>query len=68
MVFLIEKDFVFPYLVQDMRASLDDGNSLSMPDGILINGFGPEQAVFDFEPGYFSLRHEQHILSSTILH
>ncbi|KAJ0085518.1 hypothetical protein Patl1_09535 [Pistacia atlantica] len=36
---------------RDMRASLDDGNSFSVPDGILINGFEPEQAIFYFEPG-----------------
>ncbi|KAI9199980.1 hypothetical protein LWI28_001012 [Acer negundo] len=30
-----------------MRASLDEGNSLPIPDGILINGVGPNQAIFD---------------------
>ncbi|KAK2660733.1 hypothetical protein Ddye_007266 [Dipteronia dyeriana] len=34
-----------------MRASLDEGNSLPIPDGILINGVGPNQAIFDFELG-----------------
>ncbi|XP_010540177.1 PREDICTED: monocopper oxidase-like protein SKS1 [Tarenaya hassleriana] len=36
---------------RDLRASLDTGISLPMPDGILINGLGPKEAVFDFEPG-----------------
>lgn len=53
----MEKDYVLPYMFQDMRASLDDGSPLSKPDGILINGLGPEQAIFYFEPGYFSLAH-----------
>lgn len=48
---------MLPYMFQDMRASLDDGSPLSKPDGILINGLGPEQAIFYFEPGYFSLAH-----------
>lgn len=43
---LMEKDYVLPYMFQDMRASLDDGSPLSKPDGILINGLGPEQAIF----------------------
>ncbi|KAL5845306.1 hypothetical protein ACOSQ4_011264 [Xanthoceras sorbifolium] len=36
---------------RDMRVSLDEGNSLPMPDGVLINGVGPNQAIFDFESG-----------------
>lgn len=38
-------------LVQDMRARLDSGDLLHLPDGILINGLGPNQTTFDFEPG-----------------
>jgi len=38
-----------------LRASLDVGNGLPMPDGILINGLGPNEATFDFQPGYISL-------------
>ena len=34
-----------------LRASLDVGNGLSIPDGILINGLGPNQATFEFQPG-----------------
>lgn len=34
-----------------MRASIDVGNSLPLPDGILINGLEPSQAIFYFEPG-----------------
>ncbi|OMO87425.1 Multicopper oxidase, type 1 [Corchorus capsularis] len=34
-----------------MRASLDRGNLLPQPDGILINGQGPEKARLEFEPG-----------------
>ncbi|CAH2067469.1 unnamed protein product [Thlaspi arvense] len=34
-----------------MRASLDNGLSLATPDGILINGHGPEEAFFAFQPG-----------------
>ncbi|KAJ9165963.1 hypothetical protein P3X46_020773 [Hevea brasiliensis] len=37
---------------QDLRTSLDNGKSLPSPDGILINGLGPNQAVLDFEPGF----------------
>ncbi|XP_058218498.1 monocopper oxidase-like protein SKS1 [Rhododendron vialii] len=36
---------------QDMRAKLDSGDLLYLPDGILINGLGPNQTTFDFEPG-----------------
>ncbi|KAF7140204.1 hypothetical protein RHSIM_Rhsim06G0020900 [Rhododendron simsii] len=36
---------------QDMRARLDSGDLLHLPDGILINGLGPNQTTFDFEPG-----------------
>ncbi|CAN8240090.1 unnamed protein product [Cochlearia groenlandica] len=35
----------------NMRASLDNGLSLANPDGILINGLGPEEAFFAFQPG-----------------
>ncbi|XP_019085785.1 PREDICTED: monocopper oxidase-like protein SKS1 [Camelina sativa] len=35
----------------DLRASLDTGHSLPTPDGILINGRGPEETFFAFEPG-----------------
>ncbi|ESQ27558.1 hypothetical protein EUTSA_v10018365mg [Eutrema salsugineum] len=34
-----------------MRASLDNGLSLATPDGILINGRGPEETFFAFQPG-----------------
>ncbi|XP_017980952.1 PREDICTED: monocopper oxidase-like protein SKU5 [Theobroma cacao] len=34
-----------------LRASVEDGNSLPLPDGILINGQGPNQASFEFGPG-----------------
>ncbi|KAF8405378.1 hypothetical protein HHK36_010282 [Tetracentron sinense] len=36
---------------KEMRSSLDHGNPLSQPDGILINGLGPSQANFEFQPG-----------------
>nr|POE88507.1 monocopper oxidase-like protein sku5 [Quercus suber] len=36
---------------QMLRASLDVGNGLPMPDAILINGLGPNEATFDFQPG-----------------
>ncbi|GLU04584.1 hypothetical protein SLE2022_217220 [Rubroshorea leprosula] len=36
---------------RDLRALLDEGITLPMLDGILINGMGPNQATFDFEPG-----------------
>ncbi|KAK4600007.1 hypothetical protein RGQ29_009887 [Quercus rubra] len=36
---------------QMLRASLDVGNGLPTPDGILINGLGPNEATFDFQPG-----------------
>ncbi|CAK9178410.1 unnamed protein product [Ilex paraguariensis] len=36
---------------QDLRAILDMGGNLPLPDGILINGLAPNQATFDFEPG-----------------
>ncbi|GAV56752.1 Cu-oxidase domain-containing protein/Cu-oxidase_2 domain-containing protein/Cu-oxidase_3 domain-containing protein, partial [Cephalotus follicularis] len=36
---------------RELRASLDNGSSLPPPDGILINGRGPHQTIFDFEPG-----------------
>lgn len=38
-------------LLQLLRALLDVGNGLPEPDGILINGLGPNQAIFEFEPG-----------------
>lgn len=50
---VIAKENVLP---QDMRALLDAGSSLPFPDGILINGLGPNQATFNFEPGKFSFR------------
>ncbi|XP_059462057.1 monocopper oxidase-like protein SKS1 [Corylus avellana] len=34
-----------------LRALLDVGNGLPDPDGVLINGLGPKQAIFEFEPG-----------------
>lgn len=34
---------------------MEDGNSLPLPDGILINGQGPNQASFEFEPGEITL-------------
>ncbi|KAH6820276.1 SKU5 similar 18 [Perilla frutescens var. hirtella] len=36
---------------QRLRATLDEGRMLPLPDGILINGLGPNQTSFDFEPG-----------------
>ncbi|PSR99583.1 L-ascorbate oxidase [Actinidia chinensis var. chinensis] len=36
---------------QELRARLDSGSWLPLPDGILINGLGPNQASFNFEPG-----------------
>jgi hypothetical protein len=42
-------------LLQLLRASLNVGNSLPEPDGILINGLGPNQAIFEFEPGEIPL-------------
>ncbi|KAH1065809.1 hypothetical protein J1N35_030796 [Gossypium stocksii] len=35
---------------RDLRASLENGVFLPHPDGILINGLGPNQARFEFEP------------------
>ncbi|KAF3446788.1 hypothetical protein FNV43_RR11968 [Rhamnella rubrinervis] len=35
----------------DLRRLLDEGHSLRNPDGILINGLGPYDANFVFEPG-----------------
>ncbi|XP_020535413.1 L-ascorbate oxidase homolog [Jatropha curcas] len=34
-----------------LRASIDEGKTLPLPDGILINGLGPNQSVFHFQPG-----------------
>ena len=42
-------------LLHMFRASLDVGNGLPMPDRILINGLGPNQATFEFQPGDISL-------------
>ncbi|KAL0432345.1 UNVERIFIED_CONTAM: Monocopper oxidase-like protein SKS1 [Sesamum latifolium] len=36
---------------QVLRLALDAGIVLPLPDGILINGLGPNQATFDFQPG-----------------
>ncbi|GFZ10434.1 SKU5 similar 18 [Actinidia rufa] len=36
---------------QELRARLDSGSWLPLPDGILVNGLGPNQASFNFEPG-----------------
>ncbi|CAK7346176.1 unnamed protein product [Dovyalis caffra] len=36
---------------RDLRAALDDGAGLGKPNGILINGLGPNQTIFEFEPG-----------------
>ncbi|KAM3710846.1 hypothetical protein ACB098_01G063700 [Castanea mollissima] len=36
---------------QMLRTSLDVGNGLPTPDGILINGLGHNEATFDFQPG-----------------
>ncbi|KAL3505405.1 hypothetical protein ACH5RR_035246 [Cinchona calisaya] len=36
---------------QDLRNGLDNGYFLPLPDGILINGLGPNQAIFNFQPG-----------------
>lgn len=52
MMLLTERKFII--LLQDMRALLDDGGKLPLPDGILINGVGPNQAKFEFEPGEFA--------------
>lgn len=38
-------------MLQGLRAALDEGRMLDLPDGILINGLGPYEATFDFEPG-----------------
>ena len=38
-------------LLHMFRASLDVGNGLPMPDRILINGLGPNQATCEFQPG-----------------
>ncbi|KAF8406586.1 hypothetical protein HHK36_008674 [Tetracentron sinense] len=35
---------------KEMRSSLDLGIHLFQPDGILINGLGPNKANFDFQP------------------
>ncbi|KAL4278742.1 hypothetical protein GQ457_03G038120 [Hibiscus cannabinus] len=36
---------------RDLRASLDNEILFPLPDGILINGLGPNRARFEFEPG-----------------
>ncbi|XWS14454.1 hypothetical protein CRYUN_Cryun35bG0010600 [Craigia yunnanensis] len=36
---------------RDFRASLENGIFLPQPDGILINGLGPNQSSFEFKPG-----------------
>ncbi|KAI3469019.1 hypothetical protein Pfo_025682 [Paulownia fortunei] len=35
----------------DLRLALDKGGMLPLPDGILMNGLGPNQETFDFQPG-----------------
>ncbi|KAL2503971.1 SKU5 similar 18 [Abeliophyllum distichum] len=34
---------------QELRFALDEGRELSLPDGIIINGIGQNQATLDFE-------------------
>ncbi|KAG6785665.1 hypothetical protein POTOM_007238 [Populus tomentosa] len=36
---------------RDLRALLDNGTGLQNPSGILINGRGPNETVFEFQPG-----------------
>ncbi|KAL2468236.1 SKU5 similar 18 [Forsythia ovata] len=36
---------------QELRLALDEGRKLSLPDGIIINGLGHNQATLDFEAG-----------------
>lgn len=38
-------------MVQDLKAQLDSGKKLPFPDGILINGRGPNGASFNVEQG-----------------
>ncbi|PIN03524.1 Multicopper oxidase [Handroanthus impetiginosus] len=35
---------------QHLRLVLEEGGMLPLPDGILINGLGPNKATFDFQP------------------
>ncbi|KAK8585220.1 hypothetical protein V6N13_139155 [Hibiscus sabdariffa] len=46
---------IFPLGVRqtDLRAQLDGGKTLPLPDGILINGRGPGGASFNVEQGIF---------------
>jgi hypothetical protein len=37
-----------------LRALLDNGTGLQNPSGILINGRGPNETVFEFQPGEFT--------------
>ncbi|KAL0391888.1 UNVERIFIED_CONTAM: Monocopper oxidase-like protein SKS1 [Sesamum radiatum] len=54
-----QPDFEYDVLIGDwynadyqlLRLALDEGSMLPLPDGILINGLGPNQATFDFQPG-----------------
>lgn len=40
-------------LYQALKAILDRGHKLPSPDGILVNGRGPNQTYFTFQPGNF---------------
>jgi hypothetical protein len=40
-------------LFQALKAILDRGHKLPLPDGILVNGRGPNQTYFTFQPGNF---------------
>ncbi|GAA0162364.1 oxidase [Lithospermum erythrorhizon] len=54
-----QADFDYDILIGDwynanyrtLRNALDNGMELPLPDGVLINGLGPNQASMDFEPG-----------------
>lgn len=46
-------DYAF-FSLQDLRALLDNGTGLQNPSGILINGRGPNETVFEFQPGEFT--------------
>lgn len=51
--FSLFNEFFFS-LNQQLRNNLDQGGHIAQPDGLLINGLGPHQAVFNFESGDFS--------------
>lgn len=56
---------VYLIWIKELRASLDAGKELGMPDGVLINGKGPfqynssvpdgiEHETLNVDPGWFS--------------